>query len=117
MDRDDRHSLLSKVGFGALTCNSLLAIYKSQGDPGSVAFVVFTYAALLLLFHFLRKFERARPEDGGKVKAAIWVLSTLLTTMFASRVAPLMPSFVAAMVWLMAAATAIGGYWAFFVNP
>ncbi|EAY99666.1 hypothetical protein OsI_21644 [Oryza sativa Indica Group] len=117
MERNDGHSFLTKVGFGALTCNSLLAIYKSQGDLASVAFVVAAYAALLLLFYFLGRFERARPEERGKVKAAVWSLTTLLTAMFASRVAPLMPPLVAAGVWIMAAATAVGGFWAFFLQP
>uniref|UniRef100_A0A0E0L7S0 Uncharacterized protein n=1 Tax=Oryza punctata TaxID=4537 RepID=A0A0E0L7S0_ORYPU len=118
MDRNDRHSsLLTKVGFGALTCNSLLAIYRSQGDLASVAFVVGAYAALLLLFYFLGKFERARPEERGRVKAAVWSLTTLLTAMFASRVAPLMPPLVAAGVWIMGAATVVGGFWAFFLHP
>uniref|UniRef100_A0A0E0L7U4 Uncharacterized protein n=1 Tax=Oryza punctata TaxID=4537 RepID=A0A0E0L7U4_ORYPU len=108
MDRNDVHSFLTKVGFGALTCNSLLAIYRSQGEPASVAFVVGAYAALLLLFYFLGKFERAHPEERGRVKAAVWSLTTLLTAMFASRVAPLMPPLVAAGVWIMAAATVAG---------
>ncbi|EEE61089.1 hypothetical protein OsJ_14983 [Oryza sativa Japonica Group] len=90
---------------------------KSQGDLASVAFVVAAYAALLLLFYFLGKFERARPEERGKVKAAVWSLTTLLTAMFASRVAPLMPPLVAAGVWIMAAATVVGGFWAFFLHP
>uniref|UniRef100_A0A0E0DWY3 Uncharacterized protein n=1 Tax=Oryza meridionalis TaxID=40149 RepID=A0A0E0DWY3_9ORYZ len=118
MDHNDRHSsLLTKVGFGALTCNSILAIYRSQGDLASVAFVVAAYAALLLLFYFLGKFERARPEERGKVKVAVWSLTTLLTAMFTSRVAPLMPPLVAAGVWIMAAATVVGGFWAFFLHP
>jgi len=46
----------------------------------------------------------------------VWALTTLLTVMFASRVAPLMPPAVGAVVWAMAAATAAGGFWAFFLN-
>lgn len=114
-----RHSsLLTKLGIGALMCSSAFAIYRSWGHPASVAFVALAFAALLQLFHFLRKFERARPEDRGRVKPAIWVLSTMLTAMFAARVAPLMPPLVGVAVWAMAAATAGGGFRAFFVvNP
>ncbi|TVU12626.1 hypothetical protein EJB05_46277, partial [Eragrostis curvula] len=115
--RGDHHSLLAKLGLGALTCNSAIAVYRSRDDPASVAFVVVAYAALLLLLRSLREFERARPENRGRVKAAVWALSTLLTAMFAAKVAPLMPPLVGVVVWVMAAATAGGGFWALFVNP
>ncbi|CAN6215134.1 unnamed protein product [Urochloa humidicola] len=114
--RGDGTSLLTKLGVGALTCNSFLAAYRSRGDPSSVAFVLIAYAALLLLLHSLRKFERAPQADRGRIKAEVWGLSTLLTVMFASRVAPLMPPPVGVVVWAMAAATAGGGFWAFFVS-
>jgi hypothetical protein len=94
---------------GALTFNSAFAVYNSWGDAGSVAFVLFADAALLLLFLCLREFERAGRVRHRIIKAAAWVLTTLLTVMFASRVAPLMPPVVAALVWVMSAATAAGG--------
>ncbi|XP_062228038.1 uncharacterized protein LOC133926235 [Phragmites australis] len=112
----DRHNFLTKLGFTALTCNSALAIYRSRGDPASVAFVGGAYAAILLLFRCLRRFERGE-GDRGRTKAAVWALTTLLTAMFASRVAPLMPTPVGIVVYLMAAATAGAGFWAFFLNP
>ncbi|OEL36996.1 hypothetical protein BAE44_0001986, partial [Dichanthelium oligosanthes] len=98
-----------------LTCNSLVAAYESRGDPGSLAFVATAYAAPLLLLHSLRRFERAPAADRGRWKAAVWTLSTLLTVMFAARVAPLMPRLVGVVVCTMAAAMAGGGFWAFFV--
>ena len=53
MDRgaDGRASLLTKLGLAVLTCNSVVAAYRSWGDPGSLAFVAvaLAYAALLLL--------------------------------------------------------------------
>ncbi|XP_015693994.1 uncharacterized protein LOC102702664 [Oryza brachyantha] len=118
----ERHSALTKIGFCVLLANSALAIYSSRGHAGSVAFVLAADAALALLFVALAKYERAAEEGdaaaGGKIKGAVWALSTLLTAMFASRVAPLMPPFAAAAVWLMSAATAIAGFWAFFLsNP
>ncbi|CAD6341831.1 unnamed protein product [Miscanthus lutarioriparius] len=114
---DRGYSTLTKLGLGALTFNSALAIYNSRGDAGSVAFVLGADAALVLLFLCLREFERGggRGRD-AKVKAAVWALTTMLTAMFTSRVAPLMPPAVAAVVWLLAVATAAGGFWAFFLN-
>ncbi|CAN6179384.1 unnamed protein product [Urochloa humidicola] len=116
MDRGGGRSFLTVLGLGFLTCNSVLAAYRSRGDPGSLAFVLAAYAALLLLLHFLRRLERAPAAGRGRSKAAVWALSTLLTVMFASRVAPLMPPPVGFAVWAMAAATAAGGFWVFFAN-
>lgn len=117
-----RSSLLTMLGLGVVTCNSAVAVYRSWGDVASVAFVVSANAALLLLLHFLRRFERARArpgdeDDRGKAKAAVWALTTLLTAMFASRVAPLMPPLVGVAVWVVAVATVGGGFWALFISP
>lgn len=113
-----RQSFLTKLGFAALTCNSCLAIYRSRGDPGTITSVATAYGAIGLLFHFLRSFERAEPRaDRGRTKVAVWVLTTLLTAMFAGRVAPLMPTPVGFLVWLMAVATAAAGFWAMLLNP
>ncbi|XP_066374166.1 uncharacterized protein [Miscanthus floridulus] len=116
---DNGRSLLTMLGLGVLACNSAAAVYRSWGDVASVLFVVAANAALLLLLHFLRKFERARPgdDDRGKAKAAVWALTTLLMAMFASRVAPLMPPIVGVAVWVVALATAGGGFWALFIGP
>ena len=55
-------------------------------------------------------------DGGGRTtRAAVWPLTTLHTAMFASRVAPLMPPAISALVWTMAAGTAGAGFWAFFV--
>ncbi|KAG2609384.1 uncharacterized protein LOC120702606 [Panicum virgatum] len=112
----DGQPALSKIGLTVLACNSALAIWNSWGDDaGSVAFVLAADAALLLLFLCLRRVERAG-GGGRSARAAVWALTTLLTAMFASRVAPLMLPAVGAVVWAMAAATAAGGFWAFFLN-
>ncbi|TVU12635.1 hypothetical protein EJB05_46286, partial [Eragrostis curvula] len=113
----DRQSVLTKIGFCVLMCNSVFAVYNSWGDTGSVAFVLIADAALLLLFLCLREFERAGRASSRNIKAVVWMLTTLLTVMFASRVAPRMPGAVAVVVWAMAVATATGGFWAFFLNP
>ncbi|GJN29652.1 hypothetical protein PR202_gb17901 [Eleusine coracana subsp. coracana] len=113
----DRPSALTKLGLGVLAFNSALAIYNSWGDTGSVLFVLAADAALLLLFICLREFERVGRARGRNIKVAVWLLTALLTGMFASRVAPLMPPVVAAVIWAMAVATAAGGFWTFFLSP
>ncbi|CAN6172481.1 unnamed protein product [Urochloa humidicola] len=107
---------LLKLGLAALTCNSAFALYRSRDDPRSAAFVAGAYGALLLLGYFLRRFERGEGDRRG-TKAAVWLLTTLLTAMFASRVATLMPPAVGSVVYLMAVATAGAGFWALFLNP
>ena len=111
------HGVLATLGLATLTGTSVLAAYRSRDDPRSAAFVAGAYASTALLFHFLRRFERGEGEgDGGRTKAAVWVLTTLLTAMFAARVAPLMPPAVGALVYLTAAGTAGAGFWALFLH-
>jgi hypothetical protein len=98
---------------------------RAAGDTASVAFVVATYVTLLLLFACLRAYECApapapgEADAGGqrgrrriRIRRAVWCLSSLLTVMFASRVAGVMlPYWTAALlVWALAAATTIGGF-------
>jgi hypothetical protein len=109
--------LTTIISFTVLAFNSGLAIYSSWGDAGSVGFMLLADAALLLLFICLVKLERARVGGTrGRLKAAVWALTTLLTAMFVSKVAPLMPPAVATVVWLMAAAMTAGGFWALFLS-
>ncbi|KAF8697628.1 hypothetical protein HU200_035816 [Digitaria exilis] len=116
-------TLLSKLGVVVLAFNSVLAVYRSWGDAASVAFVLAADVALLLLFLCLGEVERAQQDMAAGAgrndisnKAAVWVLTTLLTGMFASRVAALVSPAVAAVVWAIAAATSAAGFWAFFLH-
>lgn len=113
---DRQYAGLTKVAMGVLTFNSGLAIYNSWGDASSVAFVLAAEAILVLLFLCLRELERAGRGRDGSIRAAVWTLTTLLSAMFASRVAPLMPPVVGGLVWAMAVATAATGFWALFLN-
>ena len=119
MDRrdDDAHAAcLVVAGFLVLTLSSGAAVCRAAaaGDTTSVAFVVAGYATLLLLLACLRAYERApsgEAADGrrGRLRRAVWSLTTLLTVMFAWRVAAVMPNWPAALlVWALAAATTVG---------
>ncbi|CAO2200755.1 unnamed protein product [Urochloa humidicola] len=111
-------SWLTALGFAFLTLNSGMAIYRSSGDAGAVAFVVFSYVNLVLLFSCLRRYERAHPASPRRehLKVAIWMLTTLLTIAFAYKLAVSVPVLVQVLVWVMASATVLGGFYAFFLH-
>ena len=111
-------SWLTALGFVFLTFNSGMAVYRSNGDMGSVLFVVVSYLDLVALFACLRLYERLDRHSPRRdtVKAAVWALTTLLTVMFSYKVAEIMPLAVKIVVWGMAAATTCGGFYAFFIH-
>jgi len=120
-DDADAASWLVVAGFLVLTLSSGAAACRAAGDAASIAFVLAGYVTLLLLLACLRAYERAPPgeaaADGrrGRLRRAVWSLSTLLTVMFAWRVAAVMPNWPAALlVWALAAATTVGGFVALF---
>lgn len=106
------------MGFVFLTFNSGMAIHRSQGDAGSVAFVAVSYLDLLSLFYCLRLYEKSPHNSSQRkiIKVIVWSLTTVLTVMFSYKVAALMPLPVAVIVWAMASATILGGFYAFFVH-
>lgn len=110
-------SLFTVAGFSFLTFNSAMAVYRSDGDVGAISFVVFSYLDLVLLFYFLRRYERTAPESPRRehIKMIVWLLTTMLTTAFSYKVAAVMPFPVQVLVWAMAAATVLGGFYAFFL--
>ncbi|KAJ1278528.1 hypothetical protein BS78_04G086700 [Paspalum vaginatum] len=110
-------SLLTVVGFVFLTFNSAMGVYRSNGDIGAISFVVFSYLDLVVLFYFLRRFERTPPESPRRehIKMAVWLLTTMLTTAFSYKVAEIMPFPVQLLVWAMAGVSVLGGFYAFFL--
>ena len=125
-DAADGAAVLVGTGLVALTLTSAVSAYRAAaaGDAGSTAFVAASYSALLLLFRRLRAYERLPPPAGdadadderrARLRLEVWALCTLLTVMFAWKVAAAMPSWpVAAAVWAMAALTTAGGCVALF---
>ncbi|KAL5211525.1 hypothetical protein ABZP36_022372 [Zizania latifolia] len=111
-------SLLTIIGFAFLTFNSVMAVYRSEGDVAAISFVVFSYLVLVLLFVCLRMFETTPLESPRRehIKTAVWLLTTMLTVAFSYKVAALMPFPVQVLVWAMAAATVLGGFYAFFLH-
>jgi len=111
-------SWLTALGFAFLTFNSGMAVHRSNGDAGSILFVAVSYLDLVALFACLRLYERLDRHSPRRetVKAAVWVLTTILTVMFSYKVAEIMPLVVKLLVWAMAAATTCGGFYAFFVH-
>lgn len=114
----ERHSggpLLTVIGFAFLTFNSGMAIYRSAGDPASISFVSFGYVDLVLLFFCLRRYERGDPSNPAreKLKAAVWLLTTVLTLAFSYKVVTVFPPLMAASVLAMTAAGLLGIFYGF----
>jgi hypothetical protein len=76
-NRDLAPTWVAGAGFGVLTVNSALAIYRARDDAAAVAFVAGSYLTLLLLFGALRKYERAPPGSPGTGRSAAWPLTTV----------------------------------------
>ncbi|CAN6202574.1 unnamed protein product [Urochloa humidicola] len=114
---DARAAWLVGAGLLVLTLSCGAAVCRAPRDTASVVFVVASYLTLLLLFLCLRAYELAPLGEAGgrrgRMRRAVWSLSTLLTVMFAWRVAAVMPYYwpAALLVWtLSAAAATVGGF-------
>ncbi|KAJ1278536.1 hypothetical protein BS78_04G087200 [Paspalum vaginatum] len=110
--------LLTALGFLFLACNSAMAIYRSNGERATVVFVVSSNVDLALLYWCLRRYEVSKPGSvaRGRLKVAVWLLTTALTLLFSSKVAAAMPPLVAVVVWLMCFFTVAGGFYGFFCH-
>ncbi|TVU33050.1 hypothetical protein EJB05_24831, partial [Eragrostis curvula] len=111
---------LATAAMGCLAFSCGKAVHRSRGDPGALVFVAFPYLDLALLLCCLWWYERAEPGSSlsHRIKAAIWLLTAALTFVFANRVAAVMPAAYAAVVWVVALASAAGGFVSLFcVKP
>lgn len=112
-------SAVTVLAFALLTLNSCVVAYRARarGDVRSALLVAASSLNLAALLATLRLLERANddPARRGRLEAAAWALSAALTAMFAHRVAALMPTPVAVLVWSMAVATVAGGFYGLFI--
>ncbi|CAN6165135.1 unnamed protein product [Urochloa humidicola] len=96
-----------------VTCGAAIYRAATAGDFGSVAFVALCYGALLTLLHSLRAYELAPPEAAAemeRLRLRVWALCTLLTGLFAWKVAVVVPFPLDVGVWAVAVATSAGGF-------
>uniref|UniRef100_A0A0D9WLT7 PRA1 family protein n=1 Tax=Leersia perrieri TaxID=77586 RepID=A0A0D9WLT7_9ORYZ len=92
----------------AVAVASAAALWPKPAPPLVVAAAA-PYAILVVLFWCVRAFERAAAAGDaaaqGRLRLAVWLLSSALTVLFAGRVVPLVPGAAAVFVWGMSAAT------------
>ncbi|CAN6246670.1 unnamed protein product [Urochloa humidicola] len=110
--------VLTVIGFIFLTFNSGMAVYRSNGDLGTIFFVAFSYVDLVSLFYCLRWYESTPLESPRRehLKMAVWLQTTMLTAAFSYKVAAIMPFPMQVLVWSMAGTTVLGGFYAFLLH-
>uniref|UniRef100_A0A0D9ZUZ1 Uncharacterized protein n=1 Tax=Oryza glumipatula TaxID=40148 RepID=A0A0D9ZUZ1_9ORYZ len=103
-----------------LACAFVQTARRARDDLWSLAFVFSAYAALVALFLVLRRAEQLTPESPAherrRLQRAAWALSTLLSCLFAYRVARIMPAAMAVAVWAMTASVVAGGLYFLVLN-
>ncbi|TVU34268.1 hypothetical protein EJB05_16099, partial [Eragrostis curvula] len=117
--------MLIALALALLAVNSCVAMRRARerGDVSSSIFVASSTLLLIALLATVRAHEQTGGNEAvdrrrrGQLKAVAWALSTVLTVMFAHRVAALAPTATfAALIWSMAAATVCGGFFFLFVH-
>ncbi|KAF3326897.1 hypothetical protein FCM35_KLT08527 [Carex littledalei] len=110
---------LSTISFLFLTYNAVQSIYRSIAKPWDLAFVISCYAELTLLHVCLKIRENlstdAPIEHKHRLKIAVWILISLLTTTVAYRVAQIMPLSLKIVIWGMSGSVIVAGFYAFFI--
>ncbi|XP_074584513.1 uncharacterized protein LOC141840423 isoform X2 [Curcuma longa] len=113
-------NFLTVVAFLLLTYTTAETAYRSRHQPSALAFTLFSYADLVLLFHCLKLFERlgpdATPRKKEGLKALVWLLATAQILAFTWRVAAEIPLPIAVAVWLVAGFITISGFYSMFFS-
>ncbi|KAJ3701886.1 hypothetical protein LUZ61_005591 [Rhynchospora tenuis] len=107
---------LPHVSLVFLSFNSSIAIYQSGGDFWSIVSVLVSVVTLVFLAFTFGIFALPACDSSlrGKLKAAVWILTTLLTIMFLYPNG-VVPPAIAITAWSMAVATILGGYYEFYI--
>ncbi|XP_074576314.1 uncharacterized protein LOC141832840 [Curcuma longa] len=100
----------------SLALNAAVSAYVARRDPSAMAFALFCYVDLLLLFLLLGKFERlmgegaaGSPEEKARVRAAVWALSASLVLVFGWRASSEIALWPVKLAIRVAAAAVAGG--------
>ncbi|KAG6471994.1 hypothetical protein ZIOFF_069449 [Zingiber officinale] len=113
-----RTKLFNFLAFLLLTFTTAESTYRSRHQPSALAFTLFSYADLVLLFHCLTVFERLGPDATLRkkegLKALVWLLATAQILAFTWRVAAEIPLPIAFTLWLMAGLITISGFYLMF---
>lgn len=111
-------NFLAFVAFLLLTFTTAESAYRSRHQPSALAFTLFSYADLVLLFHCLKVFERLGPDATLRkkegLKALVWLLATAQILAFTWRVAAEIPLPIAVALWLVAGLITISGFYLMF---
>ncbi|KAF8705768.1 hypothetical protein HU200_030971 [Digitaria exilis] len=102
--------LLPYVAYLVPAIAHLARAARGERRREDVAFVLAAHGALALLLCLGRHEAAPTAAARGRIRARVWALSTALTGLFASRVAPAMPPPLGVLVYAMALLVAAGGF-------
>lgn len=107
---------LASLSAVSLTLSAAVSAYTARGHPPAMAFALFCYVDLLLLFLLLGKFDRLMAEGPGgsleekaRVKAAVWALSASLVLVLGWRASSEIALWPVKLVIRVAAVALAGG--------
>ncbi|KAG8053131.1 hypothetical protein GUJ93_ZPchr0001g30755 [Zizania palustris] len=129
-DGDDGGGVLLRAARRLLPCVACLlvaaqfaaATYRAARDPGDLCFVATAYSMLAVLLYLVGRSESLAADGSSaaavareRLKLPVWALSAALTALFTSRVAPMMPPPLRAVVVAMALLVTVGGFFLLFL--
>lgn len=102
------------LGFTILAFGSAITAFMTKGDNCRTPSLL-AHLNLLVLFQLLPPFGRAMQRH-TKVKVAVWLFATSLTTILTWPATVTMPLLGKIMAWIMVVATSVGGFYVFFLS-